>query len=119
MKSWVVHYKNKFPGCKVMSAEESLDVYSKDGEHLLAVRKQAGNWADVSEEYGLPYRHDLAPIAKDARVHKLHKDGKIGLDDMAEERVEASKSWVEGHQIESEAAYLARKKAEKAAEKAG
>jgi hypothetical protein len=115
MKSWVVHYRNKFPGSKVQSTEDSLDVFSLDGEHLVAVRKDGGGqWRDVSEEMGCLYRHDLAPIHKDARVHKLQKDGKIGLDELAQERKQKSKSWKTGHEIESQAVYDARKAREKA-----
>lgn len=117
MKSWAVHYKNKYPGSQVVHSEESLDVY-KNGEHLVAVRKVCGSWMDKSEELGCKYKHDLAPIAKEARVHKLHSDGKIGLDEMHEERKQISQSWVEGDQIESEAAYKARKAQEVAEAKA-
>lgn len=117
MKSWAVHYKNKFPGSQVLHSEESLDVF-KDGEHLVAVRKIAGSWMDKSEELGCKFKHDLAPIAKDARIHKLDKDGKIGLDEMHEERKAVSASWQENGKIESQAEYDARKKAEAQAVKA-
>ena len=87
-KAWVVHLKNKFPDKKVSADENSVDVYDADGSHYLAVRKDGGgSWRDVSEELGLPGRFDLAPIPKEARVHKLHKDGKIGLDERHEERL--------------------------------
>ena len=116
MKSWAVHYKNKYPGSQVLHTEDSLDVF-KNGEHLVAVRKIQGSWMDKSEELGCKFKHDLAPIAKDARIHKLDKDGKIGLDDQAEDRKKVSASWPEDGRIESQAEYDARKKAEKEAVK--
>lgn len=86
MKSLILHYKNKYPGGSVRASDQALDVYSSSGEHVVALRKNgAGQMVCVSEEYGLRDAHDLAPIPKDARVHKL-VDGKIGLDDQAEER---------------------------------
>ncbi|MDE2102144.1 MAG: hypothetical protein KGL39_33165 [Patescibacteria group bacterium] len=99
-KSWHVHYLNKYPGGHVRSDESSLDVYAADGTHRVALRKSGqGNWVDRSEEMGLADRHDLAPIPKDARVHKLvphvrvdkkgreHTVGeKIGLDEEADSR---------------------------------
>lgn len=94
MKSFVVHYKNKYPGAKVSHSDDSLDVYSADGsEHYVALRKNgAGQILDVSEEMGCRDRHDLAPIPKAARVHKLHADGRIGLDEQAEERRESQQA---------------------------
>lgn len=92
MQSWIVHYKNKFPGCLVQASGDSFDVYSGD-VHLLSVSKNgAGQWADQSEILGLPERHDLSPIPKDARVYKV-KDGKISLDEKSEERKELSKKF--------------------------
>lgn len=86
MKSLVLHYKNKYPNGRVSFTDSSLDVYSESGEHVVAMRKNgAGQMICVSEEYGLRDRHDLAPIPKDSRVHKL-VDGKIAHDEMAEER---------------------------------
>lgn len=86
MKSYVVHYQNKYPGGLVLSSEHSLDVWS-EGEHRVALRKNgAGQWADQSEEMGCVDRHCLAPIPRDARVVKLHKDGRIVRDDQAKSR---------------------------------
>lgn len=86
MKSLVLHYKNKYPKGQVRFSDDSLDVYSASGEHVIAMRKNgASQMVDVSAEYGLRDSHDLAPIPKDARVHKL-VDGKIGLDEKHEER---------------------------------
>lgn len=86
MKSLIVHYKNKYPGAKVIASEDALDVHLKDGSHAVAMRKNgAGQLVCVSEELGCSDRHDLAPIPKDSRVHKVI-DGKIGRDEKAEER---------------------------------
>lgn len=80
MKSYVVHYKNKYPGAKVISSEDALDVFCADDRHRVALRKNgAGQFVCVSEEMGCDDSHDLAPIPKNARVHKLYKDGKIAL----------------------------------------
>ena len=89
MKSWLVHLKNKYPGCKVISTETSMDVYDVDGEHLVALRKNgAGQWADHSQEFGCSERHCLAPIPKEARLYKVHKEsGHIVADELYKERV--------------------------------
>ena len=87
MKSYVVHYKNKYPGGSVRADESSIDVYCKGGKHRVALRKNgAGQWVDCSEELGCEDRHCLAPIPKNARVHKLFADGKIGKSEEAAER---------------------------------
>lgn len=86
MKSWYLHYKNKYPGGQVKMSDSGLDVYSASGEHVICMQKDgAGGFKDVSAELGLRDRHDLSPIPKDSRVHKL-VDGKVGLDEKAEER---------------------------------
>lgn len=86
MKSLLVHYKNKYPGGRVQQSETSLEVFDKDGEPVVALRKNGANQlVDVSEEEGLRDRHDLAPIPKDARIFKVI-DGKIAEDDKAAER---------------------------------
>jgi len=78
MKSYVVHYKNKFPGCSVQDYDGGLDVYLKDGSHAVALRRDgSGQLVDRSAEYGCEYRHDLSPIPRDARVHKCVQ-GKVG-----------------------------------------
>jgi hypothetical protein len=93
MKSWAVHYKNKYPGARVFASDDACDVYSADGEHLVAVRRAGhGGWVDVSEEMGCRDRHDLAPIPKEARIYKLQKNGCIGLD----EKADARKAWSKG-----------------------
>ena len=92
MQAWVVHYKNKYPGCLVQASADSFDVYKGD-EHLLSISKNgAGQWCDESEALGLPERHDLSPIPKDSRVYKVI-DGKISKDEEAESRAELSKKF--------------------------
>jgi len=86
MKSWKVHYMNKYPGGHCESSECCFKAYDKDGKLRVALEKGGdGGWHDRSEEYGLSCRHDLSPIPKDSRVHKV-VDGKIGRDDLGDER---------------------------------
>jgi hypothetical protein len=73
MKSWIVHYSNKYPGGRVSSHGQDLDVYDAEGNHRVAIR----GGVDQSEELGCQDRHDLAPIPKNGRFMKLAKDGKI------------------------------------------
>lgn len=87
MKPWLVHYKNKFPGCQILSSANSFDVFAKNGAHLISIEKNGmGQWMDVSEEKACLSKHDLAPIPKNSRVWKLFRDGKIGLCEEAKER---------------------------------
>lgn len=97
MKSLVVHYKNKYPNGRVEASEDKLDVYCSDGVHRVALRKGGdGQLKDQSAEMGAVDGHDLSPIPKNTRAHKLHADGKIGLDELAESRfVVADKMKVE------------------------
>lgn len=95
-KSMIVHYKNKYPGSRVSSDDSKLDVYSADGDHLVALRKNgAGQWLDQSEELGCFEKHNPAPIPRAARVHKLFADGKIGLDEESKKRVEDRKEFLD------------------------
>lgn len=94
MKSWVVHYKNKYPDSRVVASDNSLDVYLKDGTHAVSIVKNgAGQWIDQSAEMGCRDRHDLAPIPKDSRVHKV-VEGCIGFDEKAEERKAARQKFM-------------------------
>ena len=93
-KSWFIHYKNKYPGGSVRMSDASFDVYAASGEHVVALRKDgAGGWSDQSAELGLRDAHDLAPIPKDSRVHKL-VDGKVGLSEEHEHREKARGAYV-------------------------
>lgn len=87
MKPWVVHYRNKYPGGSVHASETAIDVYNADGEHCVALRKNgAGQMVCQSKELGCKDQHDLSPIPKDARVHKLYADGSVGMSEEAAER---------------------------------
>lgn len=105
MKSYAVHYRNKYPGGMVQLSESALDVYDKNGDHVVALRKDgAGMWVDKSEEFGCKDRHDLSPIPKASRVFKV-RDGKIALDEEAEDRIAAVAKGdllVEGRKVMSE-----------------
>lgn len=101
MKAYVVHYKNKFPGCHIVESEGAIDVYG-DGGHLVSLRKNgAGQWEDKSEENGCVERHDLSPIPKDARIHKLHASGRIGLAEEAVERRKAAQKFMKDGKVQS------------------
>lgn len=103
MKSLYVHYMNKYPGGRVAMSESSLDVYCAEGKHRVALRKNgAGQWLCNSEEFGCEDSHDLAPIPKDARVHKLFKDGKIGKDELHAERAPKAKALAKNGRVLSE-----------------
>ncbi len=111
MLSWVVHYKNKYPGGKVQASENAIDVYDVQNNHAVALRKNgAGQWVDESEKFGCVDKHCLAPIPKDARVHKV-VDGKVGLDEKHEERIEKRADLLRGdRKILSEKEYEVEKK---------
>lgn len=99
MNHLFVHYKNKYPLARVEAREDSLDVYSQEGEHLVSVVKNgAGQWADRSEQLGCRDRHDLAPIPKDSRLYKL-EGGNLVRDDKFQDRKSLVESFVcEKHQ---------------------
>lgn len=76
---------NKYPGARIHATDVALDVFLGD-RHVVAVRKDgAGGMVDVSAELGCRDAHCLAPIPKDARVHKI-VEGKIAQDELADER---------------------------------
>lgn len=92
--SWYIHYKNKYPKGSVRMGDDSLDVYTESGEHVVALRKNgAGQMVDQSEELGLRDRHCLAPIPKDARLFKM-KGGKVSQDEKAGERAKVMGQFV-------------------------
>lgn len=96
MKSLSVHYRNKYPGGKVIETEESLDVFDAKGDHCVALRKNgAGIMSCQSMALGCKHTHDLAPIPKDARLFKM-RDGKLSKDEKYEERVKAHKDFLCG-----------------------
>lgn len=85
MINYVVILKNRYPKGKVISSDNSLDVYVGE-DHKVALRKDgAGMWVDRSEELGCSDKWSLAPIPKDARIHKV-VNGKVALDPEHKER---------------------------------
>lgn len=96
MKSYIVHYRNKYPGAKVESSESGLRVYSAEGDLLVALVKDgSGSLKCVSEEQGALERHDLSPIPREARVHKLCKQTScIKLDEESKKRVDERKKFM-------------------------
>jgi len=101
MKSWQVHYLNKYPGGHVECSDSSLKAYNSEGKLCVAIEKGGdGGYHDRSEEYGLEGRHDLAPIPKDARVHKV-SGGKISRDEEADEREELAGEFLRDGRIAS------------------
>lgn len=93
MESAVIHYKNKYPNAHIIESGDSIDVYCRGGFHRVALRKNgAGQWVCQSEQHGCIDRHDLSPIPKDARVHKLFAGGRRGMDEKAEERKKSRKA---------------------------
>lgn len=91
LKSYFVHYKNKYHGTCHLS-ENSLDVYDAAGEHCVALRKNgAGQIVDCSKEFGCKDEHDLAPIEQKFRAHKLYKDGNVGKSEEFADRFPVAK----------------------------
>lgn len=88
MDSWKIHYKNKYPGGRVVSSGNSMQVYDASGELRVALEKNgAGGWSDVSKENGALDSHCLAPIPKDARIFKkCPKSGALIKDEEHESR---------------------------------
>lgn len=92
-KSYLVHMKNKYPSARVSMDDDKLDVYSQDGEHLVALRKNgSGQWVDCQHELGARDAFCLSPIPKEARAWKLFKDGKVGKAEEYEERIKVGLS---------------------------
>lgn len=86
MKHLVVHYKNKYPDCHVDHSDDKLDVHGAEGLLVSLRRDGSGMIVDKSAENGASDKHDLSPIPKDARVHKLYESGKMGLSEESEKR---------------------------------
>jgi hypothetical protein len=88
-KSWIVHYLNKYPGGRVDSSESHIAVYDASGKLRVRLEKNgAGQWNCVSEDHGAVDKHDLSPIPKDARAHKLYSAGGKDRIGKAEEHLE-------------------------------
>lgn len=99
MKSYHVHYANKYPGGVVEMSEDRLDAYDQSGRHCLALRKDGGGaWVDSSKAYGLPHKHDLSPIPKDSRLLKS-VGGAIVPDEKYEERRKLVEQFVDDGRV--------------------
>lgn len=111
MKSWIVHYRNKYPGGRVDVSESALNVFNSDGQHCVSLRKDgAGGLVCVSKEMGCLHEHDLSPIPKDARLWKMDKvSGAIVRDEKHKERSALVEKFMdeEGRVVSCEALMLA------------
>jgi hypothetical protein len=89
-KSWVAHYKNKYPGGRVDSGADNIRVYdAKGGLRVVLVKDGCGQWVDVSKEHGASDEHCLAPIPKDARAFKIcPQKGHLIKSEEHDERIE-------------------------------
>lgn len=87
MLPFVVHYKNKYPGCHIDHSEDHLNVYDQEGNLQVAIKRGGGGaLVDLGEQLGAADKHDVSPIPKNTRVYKLTADNKIQLDEKHAER---------------------------------
>lgn len=112
MKSWIVHYQNKYPGGRVESSDSQMSVYCASGKLRVRLEKNgAGQWLCKSEEHGADDKHCLAPIPKNARARKLYQDGhgiRIGKSEEHQERSSKASSLAVSGRILSIEEYKAR-----------
>ncbi len=86
-KSFIVHYKNKYPNARVEYSDNHLQVLSKDGEVLVSLRRGGGgSLIDFQKQDGAKYAHDLSPIPKNTRVYKLTHEHEIEKDEESQDR---------------------------------
>lgn len=86
-KSKLVHLKNKYPNCYVGVTGSCIEVIDANNNVIVSLAKNAhGEYADRKDEVGALHAFDLSPIPREARLFKLHKDGKVGKDESYEER---------------------------------
>lgn len=93
-KSQLCHLKSKYHGFLVIPQASGVDVFRKNGEHMLCVR----DGVDLSPELGCSHRFDLSPIPKVTRLFKVVGE-KIVQDELHAERLELRKNFVsyDGH----------------------
>lgn len=94
-KAVLCHLKSKYKGFIIIPhADSGVDVFRKDGEHMLCVR----NGVDLSEQVGASHRLCLEPIAKEARLFKTKLNEKgvevIVKDELHNQRLESRKAHV-------------------------
>lgn len=99
MKSLVAHYMNKYPGGHCEPSDAGFRAYDANGKLRVVLEKGGdGMMHDISEQYGLEDRHDLAPIPKDSRLFKV-RDGKVAKDELHDERMELHKEFVQDGKV--------------------
>lgn len=102
MKSYAVHFLNKYPGGSVDYSEDKLRVYDANG-FLVVALALGGNGAikDIGAEVGARDGFCLSPIPRNARVFKLLNSGAIGHDELASSRKVSAQLLAKGNRIES------------------
>lgn len=98
MEHLLPHYANKFD--YVECDDRQLKAFLKNGKlavHL--VIDGAGNVKDLSEKLGLPYRHDLSPIPKDARCKKRDSKGNLSNDELHDERLKLREKFLDSNGV--------------------
>jgi len=113
------HIRSKYKGFIIVPHVESggVDVFRKDGEHMLCVR----NGVCLSEKVGASHRLCLEPIARETRLFKAVVNSKgvecIVKDDQYDSRIESRKNHIseDGHVLsEIQSKKLAEEKAKAA-----
>jgi hypothetical protein len=98
INNFVVILKNRYPKGKVIASDSAIDCYV-GSDHKVALRKDgAGQWVCQSAELGCSDVWSLAPIPKDARIHKL-VNGKVALDPEHEERRKLREEFIHGDRV--------------------
>lgn len=91
MKSWLVHYTNKYPGGRVEAMQRDMIVYCAAGKKRVQLWKNGADmWVDVSADHLCVDSHDLAPLPKEARAFKLYADGRVGPAEEHDDRVKVA-----------------------------
>lgn len=90
---------NKYPGGSVEMSDDKLDAYDHEGRLCVSLRKNGGGqWVDVSEENGLPHKHDLSPIPKQSRLYKVVGE-KIVQDDQYADRAKKVEDYMQDGKV--------------------
>lgn len=91
-KSFVVHYKNKYPTATIDHSDNHLRVISAKGEILVSIKRGGGGvLVDCQNEDFARDPHDLSPLPKNTRVYKLTADHSFAKDELATEREPVAK----------------------------
>lgn len=93
LKSFLVHYKNKYPAGSVSLRGDALDVHDADGVHRVSlIMGGNGQIIDQGASVGAVDSHDLCPIPKNARAFKMYADGSVKLAEEGHERSKAAQA---------------------------